>query len=108
MANSKLEGLLRKRQKVLKTIDVNQRIIKGSPVSLARECGQSNCCCRKGKKHVSLYVSQSYKSRTKMTYIPHRYENLVEESVERCRKLFKRIEALSEINLEIIRQRGKL
>lgn len=108
MTSLGIEDLLLKRQKVVKAIELNQRIIKGSPVSLARECGQPNCRCRKGKKHVSLYVSQSYKSKTKMTYIPHRYENLVEESVKRCRKLFRAIEELSEINLEIIRQRGKL
>lgn len=106
--DKKVKGLLRKRRLMLKALQVNPRIIKASPVSLARECGRLNCRCRKGKKHVSLYVSQSYRGKTKMTYIPHRYEEVVNESVERCRQLFKALGELSEVNLEIIRKRGKL
>jgi len=101
-------ALLNKRQKLLKTMKICPRIIKGSPVSLARECGRPNCRCLKGKKHVSLYVSQSYKAKTKMTYIPHRYEKAVKESVESCRQLLKAIGQLSEVNLAIIRNRGKI
>ena len=103
-----IKGLLRKRQRILKTIELNPRIIKASPVSLARECGRPNCRCLKGKKHVSLYVSQSYKARTKMTYIPHRYEETVKECVASCRRLLKAVGELSEVNLEIIRNRGKI
>ena len=103
-----IKGLLRKRQRILKAIELTPRIIKASPVSLARECGRPNCRCLKGKKHVSLYVSQSYKARTKMTYIPHRYEEAVKECVESCRRLLKAVGELSEVNLEIIRNRGKI
>ncbi len=103
-----VKELLRKRQRILNTMELNPRIIKASPVSLARECGRPNCRCLKGKKHVSLYVSQSYKARTKMTYIPHRYEEAVKECVEGCRRLLKDVGELSEVNLEIIRNRGKI
>ena len=109
MVSVKVKGLLRKRRRILKVLEVvNPRIIKASPVSLARECGGSNCRCRKGKKHVSLYVSQSYKARTKMTYIPHRYEKVVKECVERHQGFLKAVGELSEVNLEIIRNRGDL
>lgn len=108
MVNAKVRGLLRQRRRIVKAIQVNPGIIKGSPVSLARECGQPNCRCRKGKKHVSLYVSQSYKARTKMTYIPHRYEKVVKEYVQRYKRLLKEVGRLSEVNLEIIRKRGDL
>lgn len=103
-----VKGLLRKRQRILKEIEINSGIIKASPVSLARECGRPNCRCLKGKKHVSLYASQSYKGRTKMTYIPHRYEDAVKECVDRHRRILKALGELSEINLEIIRKRGKI
>ncbi len=103
-----VKGLLRKRQRILNAIKLNPRVIKGSPVSLARECGRPNCRCLKGKKHVSLYVSQSYKAKTKMTYIPHRYEKAVKECVESCRQLLKAVGELSEVNLAIIRNRGKI
>ena len=84
-----VKGLLRKRQRILSAIKLSPMIIKGSPVSLARECGRPNCRCLKGKKHVSLYVSQSYKARTKMTYIPHRYEKTVKEYGEVLKLLGK-------------------
>jgi hypothetical protein len=108
MTNSKVEKLLCKRRGILKMIAITPSLIKASPVTLARSCGQPNCRCRKGRKHVSLYLSQSCKSRTKMTYIPHSYEKRVKECVENCRKLLKYISDLSEINLEIIRKRGRI
>lgn len=105
MVSVKVKGLPYKKRRILKMLRVNPRIIKGSPVSLARECGQPNCRCRKGKKHVSLYLSRSVKSRTTMTYIPHRYEDAVKEGVAEYKRILRVLDELSEVNLEAIKQR---
>lgn len=106
MMSAKAMGLPGKKRRVFKAIRVNSRIIKGSPVSLARECGQPNCRCRKGKKHVSLYLSRSVKGRTTMTYIPHRYEDAVREGVAEYKRMLKVLDELSEVNLNVIKERG--
>ncbi len=105
MTNIKVKGSFRRKRRALKIVRVNPRIIKGSPVSLARECGQPNCRCRKGKKHVSLYLSRSVKGRTTMTYIPHRYEDVVKEGVAEYKRILKVLDELSEVNLEAIKER---
>ena len=91
-----------------KTLRIRARIIKGSPVNIARECGQPNCRCRKGKKHVSLYVSRSVKGKTTMTYIPHRYEEAVKEGVAEYRRISSVLDELSEATLEAIKKRGSI
>lgn len=104
----KIKGLPRKRRRALKALQVNPRIIKGSPVSLARACGQPNCRCRKGKKHVSLYLSRSLKGRTTMLYIPHRYEDAVQEGVAEYKRILKVLDELSQANLEAIKERRSI
>ena|SRR3990167_4421453 len=108
MVGIKAKGLLRNRRRTFKILRVNSRIIKGSPVSLARECGHPNCRCRKGKKHVSLYLSRSIKGRTTMTYIPHRYEDAVKEGVAEYKRILRVLDELSEVNLEAIKERRSI
>lgn len=104
----KVKEMLSKRRRALKVLQVNPRIIKGSPVSLARACGQPNCRCRKGKKHVSLYLSRSLKGRTTMLYIPHRYEDAVQEGVAEYKRMLKVLDKLSQANLEAIKERRSI
>lgn len=104
----RVKGMSSKRRRTLKALPVNPRIIKGSPVSLARACGQPNCRCRKGKKHVSLYLSRSLKGRTTMLYIPHRYEDAVQEGVAEYKRILKVLDKLSQANLEAIKERRSI
>lgn len=108
MMSAKVKGLFGKKRQILKILRVNPRIIKGSPVSLARECGQPNCRCRKGKKHVSLYLSRSVKGKTTMTYIPHRYEDAVQEGAAEYKRILKVLDELSEVNLNAIKERRSI
>lgn len=80
------------------------RIIKGSLVWLKRVCGKEGCRCYRGKKHVSLYLSRSIKGRTAMTYIPHKYEDVVQEAVAEYKRALKKLEEISQANLEAIKQ----
>lgn len=102
---AKMKGVFRRKRRIRKALRVDARIIKGYPVSLARECGQPNCRCRKGKKHVSLYLSRSVKGKTTMLYIPHMYEDAVQEGVAEYKRVLKILDGLSEANLEAIRKR---
>jgi len=108
MLKENSKGLPCKKRRARKVLRVNPRIIKGSPVSLARACGQPNCRCLKGKKHVSLYLSRSVKGKTTMTYIPHRYEDMVKEGAAEYKRVLDVLDKLSEANVEIIKKRGSI
>lgn len=108
MKRLKAKKILGRGRRVFKSIGVNPRIIKGYPVSLARECGQPNCRCRKGKKHVSLYLSRSVKGKTAMLYIPHMYEDAVKEGVAEYKRVLKVLDELSQANLEAIKKRKEI
>jgi len=79
-------------------------IIKGCLVKLKLTCGKKNCkCYTKGEKHTSLYLSKSVNGKTRMIYIPKRYEAKVKEYVKRHKQMQKVIEELSEINIKILK-----
>lgn len=98
-----LKKLLLNRQRLLKRLPRDENIVKGSLVQLNISCGKANCRCQKGEKHAGLYLSQSRGGKTKMTYIPKRHEQTVQEGVRRHRELLKVVEELSECNLKILK-----
>ena len=103
-----LGKLMRQRQKLVQQLPRNARLIKGSLVELYRTCGKPNCCCLKGEKHRSLYLSRSREGKTTMTYIPAAYERPVRQAVARYHTLLDISAAISEINLAIMKGQGKL
>ncbi len=92
--------LLEKRKKAYDAIPRSIEIIKGSLVTVARVCGKASCRCVKGYKHRSLYLSQSRKGETIMTYIPKRAQKKVLAAVERHKKMLSGINEISEINIQ--------
>ena len=98
-----LKKLLQMRRRLAKELPRSENIVKGSLVELLISCGKANCRCRKGEKHTGLYLSQSRQGKTKMTYIPKRHEQTVQEGVRRHRELLKVVERLSECNMKILK-----
>ena len=73
--------------------------LRGNPVIMKRVCGNKNCkCIREGKKHISLYICKKEEGNTKMTYVPKRLEDEVQEKIANYRKIKKLLERISELN----------
>ena len=106
MSHKTLTDMLKKQKEIVRGMPRGHRIIKGSLVELKRTCGKPNCRCRKEEKHVSLYLSQSKKGKTKMTYIPRKSEKQIKEYVKRYKKYIKILDDLSELNIKIIKQKA--
>ena len=104
----KLDVLKQEVEKLAKSISKSSKFIKGTPVILKRKCGQKGCKCVKGEKHSSLYLSKSVKGKTAMTYIPKKYEQEIYSGVEKYKTIIKKIEKISEINLEILKLKKEL
>lgn len=105
MSHKVLTDMLEKQKELARHIPRSPKVIKGSLVELKRTCGKPNCRCLKGEKHKSLYLSQSKKGKTKMTYIPRKSEEKVKEYVKRHKKYIKILDELSELNIKIIKHK---
>jgi hypothetical protein len=82
-------------------------MLKGCLVEMFRVCGKPTCRCLKGEKHRALCLSRRKDGKTATTYIPAAYERPVQQAVARYRTLLEVSEAISEINLAIIKSQGK-
>lgn len=87
-------------KKLRREIALSREVIRGSLVTMRRVCGKSNCRCRKGRKHVSLYLSRSVKGRTSMIYIPRKNEAEIKEASLRYHVIIGLLNQLSEIHLK--------
>lgn len=96
------KALLRKRQRIYKHIPRSPQVIRGSLVWMKRICGYRRCRCQKGYKHISLYLSQSQKGKTKMTYVSQPSQTKLAELVHRYWQIRKGLDELSEVNLQLL------
>jgi hypothetical protein len=79
--------------------------VRGSLVTMKRVCGKPNCHCRKGFKHKALYLSQRYKGRTRMVYVPQDMEEKAAEYTKNYREIKQILDKISDINIELLRKR---
>ncbi len=93
--------LVERRDAVRETPKIG-RVMKGSIVIVRRYCGKSNCRCRKGFKHRSLYVSQANKGKSRLVYIPKRSEAEVRRLIGNYRKLKAALEKISRLNMSLM------
>jgi len=94
-------------KKLRREIALSREVLKGSLVVMRRVCGKPNCACRKGRKHVSLYLSRSIAGRTSMIYIPRGNEAAAKEASIRYHTIAALLNELSDIHLKkLIRRKG--
>jgi len=72
----------RKARSKLAQIVHEKGFVRGTIITMSRVCGNPNCRCAKGQKHVSLYLSRSEAGKPKLMFIPKRYEKMVKGWVE--------------------------
>ena len=94
-ANKKLREAIQRMPRIT-------RVVHGSMVIVNRSCGKTNCRCQKGFKHSSLYISQRYKGKTRMIYIPKRSEAKVRDFVNNYHKLKAIMNKVTGINIRML------
>lgn len=97
---------IRQRQARLKEIQNIGPFIAGSMVKIAHTCGNSNCKCARGEKHVNYYLTYKEKRKTRTKYIPVAMEEEVKKWTEEYKRLKKLIEEVSELQKKIIKRYG--
>ena len=85
----------RKARSKLAQVVHEKGFLRGTIITMSRVCGNPNCRCARGERHVSLYLSRSEGGKPKLLFIPKRYEKMVKEWVDNNRKIKKLMEEVS-------------
>lgn len=96
------KDLLKRRRRITGQMPKAEECIRGSLVVMERACGKPNCRCQKGRKHKSIYLSQSYKGKTRMLYLPKKAEAKAHQYVKNYQKIRGILNSLSEINIALL------
>jgi len=99
------KGLLKSRCKISRRIPKIEECVRGSLVVMNRSCGKINCRCQKGLKHKSIYLSQSYKGKTRMIYLPQGSEDKAHQYVKNYREIKDILNSVSNINIKLLTKR---
>lgn len=99
--------LLQKRDELFGRLPKRPVVIRGSLVIMKRTCGKSNCRCLKKSPHKSLYISQSFKGKTRMTYVPKVSEEAVRRGILEYHRIKDILNELSDLQLKLLPE-GKI
>ncbi len=91
----------KERNKLLSKILRSGKMVRGSLYQMRRGCGNPNCKCARGEKHVSWYLSQQIEGKTKLTYIGRIVPAWFEDLVHRYQHHQKILVRIHKIDTEI-------
>ena len=102
MKNSFSSFLFKSRHRSVNIAPKIEHVIRGSLVWVERVCGKPTCRCAKGSKHLSLYISQSAKGKTRMIYVPERSKKEAIRLVQNYQRLRVAVNRVSEYNIMLL------
>jgi len=110
MASPKAQRLALRRQKLFQQLCGLGPILRASLIQRFTQCGRAGCKCMRGNKHgPAYYFTVSYaKGRTRQVYVAKDLLPLAERWVRNYHQALTVLEAISSINLELIRLREAL
>ena len=110
MENESAAALRRRRQVLLRQLPPLQAILRGSLIERYKRCGKPGCKCAEGPGHgPKYYLSVSRPgSRPQMDYVPQEVHAQAAEFVANYHRAREILEAISEINRELLRRREAL
>jgi hypothetical protein len=99
--------LKRRRQALLRRLPPLKTILRGSLIERYKRCGKPGCKCAEGPGHgPKYYLSVSYPDlRPQMDYVPQESRTKIAEFVANYQRAREILEAISEINRELLRRR---
>src|ERR1700682_6365968 len=103
-------ALSRRRRTLLQRLPPLQAILRGSLIERYKRCGKPGCKCAEGPGHgPKYYLSVSRPGlRPQMDYVPQESHAQVAEFVANYHRAREILEAISEINRELLRRREAL
>ena len=109
MASPKAQRLALRRQKLFQQLCGLGPILRASLIQRFTQSGRTGCKCMRGDKHGPALLKVSYaKGRTRQVYVAKDLLPLAERWVRNYHQALTVLEAISSINLELIRLREAL
>jgi hypothetical protein len=110
MENEPAVSLRRRRQALLRQLPPLKAILRGSLIERYKRCGKPACKCAEGPGHgPKYYLSVSHPAlRPRMDYVPQESHAKIVEFVANYHRAREILEAISEINRELLRRREAL
>jgi hypothetical protein len=85
------------RSRLHKLLSEKDGFIHGSIIRMARRCGNANCrCTTEDRKHVSLYLGQTRKAKTRMKSIPKDWQTRIKRWTRNYAHAAELLEQISE------------
>ena len=84
----------------------DKEIVRGTLSVRARTCGKLNCKCRKGEKHVALFLVRSKGGKVEQLYIPREKEEAARQWVKNWREVQANLEEISSSYWERLKKKG--
>jgi len=103
MDKKKIQQLKRRRKTLEKKITEIGPVLRGSVVELGATCGNPNCRCTRGEKHLKYYFSMSLKGKTKLIYLGKSRAPFAQQYLKNYKILLAIVEEMSTINLELLK-----
>jgi hypothetical protein len=110
MVNQPAAALRRRRQALLRQLPPLKEILRGSLIERYKRCGKPGCKCADGPGHgPKYYLSVSHAGlRPQMDYVPQESHAQITEFIANYHRAREILEAISEINRELLRRREAL
>lgn len=93
-----------RRDSLIKRLRKTGLFVGGSIVEIERACGNPNCRCRKGKKHLGYYLTWKENKKTRTLYIPVDLVDEVKKWNEQYQLIRGIVQEVSELQREAIRR----
>jgi hypothetical protein len=105
MASPTARRLAVRRRKLVGQLSRLGPVLRASLIERFTQCGKGGCKCMQGEKHgPAYYLTVSYaKGKTRQVYVPKDLQPLAETWVRNYHQAMTVLEAISSINLELIR-----
>ena len=110
MQNEPTAALRKRRRALLRQLPPLKAILRGSLIERYKRCGKPGCKCADGSGHgPKYYLSVSYPGlRPRMDYVPQESYAQTAELLANYRRAREILEAICEINRELLRRREAL
>lgn len=93
-----------RRNAAIKRLADSRPFIEGSLTKIRVTCGNPNCRCAQGEKHISHVLTKKVRGKTKSLYVPVELVEEVTKWVAEHRRIKRELKEISALSEQIIRQ----
>jgi transposase len=100
--------LHRRRRRAARLLTDPEATLHGTLVTQGRRCGKAQCRCTQGELHGPyVYVALARaRGGSRLLYVPEELRDLVQQKIATTERIAAALEAISEINLELLARRA--